>query len=392
MNPSTDRIAVIQKVRSFALAAAVAGLALSGVGFVMDRQAFAPSYLTAYLFWIGVTLGCLPLIMLHHLTDGGWGYPIRRLMEIILKSLPLMALLFLPVAVNLKELYLWARPEAVAHDALLQQKQLYLNPSFFYGRAVFFFVIWGLWAYGLIRGANAYEKDHSPKVHDKLQVLSGAGLVMYGLTVTFSCVDWSMSLEPHWYSTIYGFLFMMGQTLAGFSIVIILTGFLSKNKGPLSPAVTPSRTHDLGKLLLAFIMLWAYVCLSQFIIIWSGNLAEETPWYLRRLSHGWNGIAIALTAFHFFVPLGLLLSRDLKRNLATLAPVAALIAVMRYVDLFWLVKPVFNESLSFHWLDLTCLAGIGGLWLFFVLSRAVSEPLIMTHDPLEGAEKEAHAH
>lgn len=382
------------KLRTASLAAltlGAAGCAAAAMGFLSGRTGFAQSYLTAFLFWIGTALGVLPLIMLHHLTDGNWGYPIRRLMEVIAGTLPFFVLAFLPVAACMPQLYLWARPEAVAADALLQQKQLYLNVPGFFWRAGFYFLVWGALAYGLLRGSRAYEKDHSPKVQDKLQVISGLGLVAYGLTVTFAAVDWAMSLEPHWYSTIYGFIFLIGQTLSGFAFVILLARCLS-DKGPLTPAINSLRVHDLGKLMFAFIMLWAYIAISQFVITWSGNLKEEIPWYLRRFHGGWQTLGLALPLFHFAAPFILLLSRDLKRSFHTLAPIAGWILFMRFVDVYWLVKPAFSETFSFSWMDLACMAGLGGLWIAWVLHGVRSTSLLLNHDPLLAAAETGEPH
>ena len=377
----------VRKWQRTALVLGLVGMAFAAAGFAMDRQSFAQSYLVAFLFWLGTALGCLPLIMLHHLTGGNWGFPIRRVMEIAVSTIPLLGLAFLPVAGGLQDLYLWARPEAVAHDLILQQKQLYLNPSFFCGRAVFYFVVWSLWAMALSKGSKAYDQNPSSRIQGRLQMLSGAGLVMYGLTVSFASIDWAMSLEPHWYSSIYGFMFMIGQTLAAFALVILMTRALAE-EGPLTPLVNTLRIHDLGKLLFAFIMLWAYIGLSQFIIIWSGNLKEEIPWYLTRFSGGWQIPAFALAAFHFVVPFGLLLSRGLKSRLTTLAPVAGLILVMRYVDLVWLVKPAFSDTLSLTWMDAACMAAIGGLWIAWLLHRILNSSLALSHDPLLHAPQE----
>jgi len=321
------------------------------------------------------------MIFIHHLTEGGWGYPVRRFLEITASLAPWMALAFLPIALNMENLYLWARPEVVAHDAVLQEKQLYLNIPGFYQRAVFFFAVWTIYSRVLNNWSLKLSQTLDIKYKKRLQAVSGVGLVIFGLTVTFSAIDWGMSLEPHWYSTIYGFIFMVGQNLAGFAFIILLCRFFSDG-APLKNNLTPDRTHDLGKLLFAFVMLWAYIQLSQFIIVWSGNLAEEVTWYTRRFENGWGIIAVALALFQFAVPFTLLLSRDLKRNIKYLSVIAMLVLAMRWVDLFWLIKPVFNKSLSLGLNDIACFTGIGGFWLALLARKLKNADVSLSYDPM----------
>ena len=273
------------------------------------------------MLWLGITLGCLAIVMIHHLSGGAWGLVIRRLLEAGTRTLPIMALAFLPIAFGVRVLYLWARPDAVASDAVLREKALYLNVPFFLVRAVLYFTIWGTVAYWLNRWS--LEQDHSPdpRLARKLQLLSAAGIVLYALTITFASIDWVMSLEPHWFSTIFGILFMGGQALSALSFAIAAAVLLAL-RPPFSDVLSRAHLHDLGKLLMAFVMLWAYFNFSQFLIIWSANLAEEAPWYVHRLGHGWQAIGLLLVVFHFALPFALLLSRGLKRNPMLLAALA----------------------------------------------------------------------
>jgi hypothetical protein len=369
--------------KNIALIVAAISVIVTVIGFFTNHHQFAGSYLFSFLFWTGLTVGCLPMIMIHHLTEGGWGYPIRRFLEIGASMIPLTILFFLPVVFNLEAIYLWAQPEAVAHDTLLQAKQLYLNASGFTVRAVIYFSAWAFFGWILCKESVAFSRTHDAKHRKKLLFFSGLGLLVYALTVTFSSIDWSMSLEPHWYSTLFGLFFMIGNTITAFAFVILLCRFFM-NVSPLKEKLNSTRVHDLGKLLLALVMLWAYLALSQFIIIWNGNLAEEVPYYIRRFTNGWQGMSIALAAFHFFIPFAFLLSRSLKRNLVTLAPIAGLILFMRAVDLFWYVRPVFSKNLSLHWLDLSCFVALGSIWIFFYISQLAKEEVVLSYDPEDG--------
>lgn len=358
-----------------------AALAISLLGLFFDRRQFFRAYLTAYLFMIGFPLGSLAILMLHHLVGGRWGFVTQRLLEAAVRTLPLAALLFLPLIFGMGDLYLWARPQDVAADPILQQKSAYLNMPFFLARTVLYFTVWiGL---GHFLCAWSVEQDRSAdaSLTERLQTISGPGLVLYGLTVTFAAIDWVMSIEPHWYSTVYGLIFMVNDGLAALALMICAAAFLAR-RGALSQAADSDRFHDLGNLLLAFVMLWAYLGFSQFMIIWVENLREEIPWVLRRTTGGWQVIALLLVACRFAVPFLILLSRTTKRDARLLAAVALLIVVMHWVELHWLVAPAFqSHGFYIHWLDLTALIGIGAVWLALFLWRLEGRSLLPLHDP-----------
>ena len=362
-------------------AVGIAGLIGCLAGVVFDAPQFFRSYLVAYLFAIGFPLGCLSLLMLHHLVGGNWGFVIQRLLEAGARTLPLMALLFVPIAAGAHDLYLWARPEVVAADPLLQQKSLYLNLPVFYGRAVFYFAVWIVLGHLLSKWSVEQDRSGAADLTRRLQTLSGPGLVLYGLTVTFAMIDWAMSLEPHWYSTVYGLSFVVSNGLAALALAICVAAALVE-QGPLARLAGADHFHDLGNLLLAFVMLWAYLGFSQFMIIWMENLKEEIPWYLHRTSGGWQVIALALVLFQFALPFVLLLSRAAKRRPRFLAGIASVVLIMRWVDLFWLVAPSFHpEGFYFHWLDLAALAGIGGVWAALFLRYLDAHSLVPLRDP-----------
>ena len=377
--------AEVGRVRQRALAVGLVGLALCGVGLFVDRGQVFRSWLFAFLFWIGVAVGCLSILMIQHLTGGLWGLAIRRILEAGSRTLRYAWILFLPLVAGLGHVFVWANPQALEADEHLkhavEQKHLYLNPMSFLGRAAFYFVVWAVLAHLLSQLSLRQDGGWTRKVARQLRGLSGGGLLLMGFTITFSSVDWAMSLDPRWFSHIWGVLFMVGQALSAMALCIILIARIGGEE-PLSRAAVPQTVHDLGKLMFAFVMLWAYLNLSQFLIIWSGNLPEEIPWYIQRLQGGWQVLAMLLLLAHFVLPFLLLLSRELKRNARLLASVASVILLMRVVDLYWLVGPELHKpGFSIHWLDLAALAGVGGLWNFLFTRELMDRPLLPVGDP-----------
>ena len=359
----------------------VAALALCLLGAFFSRQQFFQAYLLAYIFWLGIALGCLGIVMLHNLSGGGWGVVIRRVLESGMNTLPLMALLFVPLLFGLGQLYEWARPDAVAHDEILQHKTAYLNLPFFLIRAALYFALWVGAALTMSRWSELHDVNGDPGIITRLRVLSGPGLAIYVLTITFASIDWVMSLEAHWYSTIYGVHFLGGHALAALAFAILVGGSLSQ-RGRFSEIVTPAHWLDLGNLLLAFVMLWAYFAFSQWLNIWSGKLPEEAVWYTRRNSGGWEWVARLLIVFHFFLPFLLLLLRSTKRRAEFLAVVAGAIIVMRFIDIFWYMMPAFRPGdFSVHWMDIVAPVGIGGLWLTIFLRQLRRVPLLPLQEP-----------
>jgi hypothetical protein len=383
--------AEIGQLRSRSLMFGGAGLVLAAIGFAVARETFLQSYLIAYVFWMGITLGSLGVLMISHLSGGAWGLVARRVWEASAKNVPLMAVLFLPIALNLETLYVWARPEA-ADDHLIHLKHAYLNAGFFYGRAAAFFVIWGALVFFLTKWSR--EQDEAPAVPTgpadrRFRVLSGPGLCLFVLTVTFMSVDWVMSLDPHWYSTIFGILTLGGQGLSTLAFTILVLASLVKFQ-PMASVADADKFHDLGKLMFAFVMLWAYFSVSQLLIIWSANLPEEVPFYLERLHGAWAPVSISLLIVQFVLPFLFLLSRDLKRNPARVKWIALVILVMRVVDITWTIGPVFrHEGSSLHWLDFAMVAGLGCVWLAMFWRNLAGRPLVPARDPYF---KEAMAH
>ncbi len=373
------------QLRSRALVVGILGLLLCLGGWALWPNHFMPSYLVGYVFWAGLALGSLGLTMLHHLVGGSWGLVVRRPLESAAMTILPLALLFGPLALDLSQLYPWARPELVSHDRMLQHKSLYLNPGFYLVRTAVYFVVWGALALLLGRLSDAQDRraDHAPS--RRLQAISGPGLVALFLTGSFAAIDWMMSLEPHWTSTIYGAMVITGEALATLAAMIVIVVFLARDP-PVSHAATSDRLHDLGNLMLAFTMLWAYMAFAQFLVIWCGNLPEEIPWYLRRARGPWQWIALALLLFHFFLPFFVLLFREAKRHKTLLVRVAVLVLVMHWVDLIWLVIPASADPAkpSVPWgelpLSLAATIGIGGVWLYFFVGRLQQRPLLPVND------------
>jgi hypothetical protein len=387
-------------VQRTALIVGVVGLVLCAVGFAGSRVDFFRAYLLGYLFWVGLSVGSLAVMMIGHLSGGAWNVVSRRVLEAASRTLPFMAILFVPIALGLHDLYLWADPGVVAGDAILLHKQPYLNVPFFLVRAVLYFVIWSAMAWLMSRWSLQQEREGEHGQSLWMQRLSGGGLVVYAVTVLFMSVDWVMSLDPHWYSTIWGMLFMVGQGLSAFAFTIAVIVVLSRVE-PMSRVVSAKHLHDLGMLMLAFVMLWAYLSFSQLILIWSANLPEEIPYYLRRMQGGWNWLGLALIFLHFALPFTLLLSRDLKRDGRRLIGVAVLVIVMRFVDLFWQMGPLEHAGtaeamspLHVHWLDIVAPIALGGVWIALFVWQLRSRPLLPLGEPYlaEALEHGKHGH
>jgi hypothetical protein len=371
----------LQKRRRRAGLLGILGVILLVAGLIGSPAQFYRSYLWAYIFYLGITIGSLAWLMLQHLTGGAWGLVIRRPAEAAARTVPLLTLLFVPLIFGISSLYPWAHADVVAKDAILKHKQIYLNVPFFLVRAAAMFAGWNLLSW-LLNKWSAMEDREGPAVPQRqMPRISSMGLIFWAFSVTFLSIDWVMSLDAHWFSTMFGLLFMIGQGLSGMAFLITVMVLLSQTR-PMSEVLTPRHLHDLGKFMLACVMVWAYFAFSQWLIIWAGNLPEEIPWYLERLRGGWQYVALILIFGHFALPFALLLSRDLKRNFKLLRSIAIFVLCMRVVDVYWLVTPDASKTgLAVSWVDLAALIGLGGIWLAFFFRQLEKRPLMPINSP-----------
>jgi len=386
---------IYQRSLGVALLFGVASLILAI--FKDTREQFFHSYLLGFMLWLGVTLGSMAILMIQHMTGGKWGMVIRRQLEAAVRCLPLMAILFIPIIVGMPYLYSgdgqrhgWLN--AVPKDGhLYDLSQEYMTrsgtPQFlflngFIARAIVYFAFWLIIAYFLNRWSR--EQDSPPVVNPapRFRRIAAPGLILYAFTISFAVIDWVMSLSPPWISTIYGFIFIVGELLSAICVMVIVETILSKYE-PTSELLKPKEVHDHGKLMLTFVMLWAYFSFSQLLIIWAGNLPPEIRFFTRRLYSGWQAVALMLVIFHFAVPFLLLLSRSFKREARTLVWLASWLLFMRFVDLFWYIEPNFNQTLAWRWgylLDIVVPVAIGGFWFAMFWRNLRSRPLLPAYD------------
>jgi uncharacterized membrane protein YidH (DUF202 family) len=378
-------------LKQFGMIAAVLGVVLALIGFFMSGvDRFYQAYLVAYTFWMGVILGSMALLMVQHLSGGVWGIVLRRPFEAAVRTLPFMTVLFLPIFFGMHSLYEWSHEGITETDPIIAAKALYLNTPFFVVRQVIYFAIWNLIGFLLTRWSQEHDRTGAPALLGKLATISGAGLVIYFLTVTFAMVDWTMSVNPHWFSTIWGMLYIGGQGLSAFAFGIVVLVMLAR-VAPLNRVLTSHHFHDLGKFLFAFLMLWAYLQFSQFLIIWSANIPEEIPHYLNRWENSWKYLSIFIVVGHFMVPYALLLSRDLKRNYRKLQIIAAWILFARIADYWWHVAPeLHKDGLTISLLDVALPLVLGGIFISLFVAQLGGRSLLPVNDP--ALDKALHHH
>ena len=375
---------VVQTIgrRSLIIGAIVGVVAIAGG--VFQPTVFFRGYLLSFMAWLGIALGSMVILMLRHLTKGGWGMIIRRILGAAMRTLPLLALLFIPLLFALPRLYPWARPLGDVPDKNLRQHlqnitHSYLNVHGFIIRAIIYFAIWGTLIFLLTKWSK--EQDRPPVRHNsaRFKVLSGPGIILYGFTISFAAIDWTMSLDPSWISTIYPLIILIGEVLSALCFAVVIERILFRYR-PMSELLKPEYVHDHGKFMLTFIMVWAYFSFSQWLIIWAGNLPEEITWYTKRLGGGWGWIGLFLVLFHFAVPFATLLSRPFKRDVTKLVWLAMWLMLMRYLDLFWVIEPNFSKTLTVTWADIIVPVAMGGLWLAYFCRNLASMPLVPAYD------------
>ena len=357
------------------------------LAFIQPQQ-FYRAYLLGFMLWLGVALGSMAILMIRHLTGGGWGMVIRRILGAAMRTVPLLAALLIPVILGIHKLYIWAQPldqvtDKHLHDHLAEITKTYLTTSGFIYRAIFYFAIWNLLSFLLTKWSKETDHPGSPDHTSRFKAIAGPGLILYGFTISFAAIDWVMSLDPSWISTIFGLVVLIGQVLSAMCFAVVVERILFNYK-PMSEMLKPDFVHDHGKWMLAFTMVWAYFNFSQWLIIWAGNLPSEITFYMTRLHGGWASIGLILVIFGFAVPFAILLSRPFKRDIRQLVWLAVWMLLMRYVDMFWIIEPNFSKTLSVTLADIVVPIAIGGFWLSYFFYNLGALPLLPAYDPSAG--------
>ena len=365
----------------------VFGLIALILAFLRPEQFFR-AYLLGFMCWLGVSLGSMAILMIRHLTGGGWGMVIRRILGAAMRTLPLLALLFIPIILGMHKLYIWAQPLDQIADKHLREHlkditKTYLTTNGFVIRAIFYFAIWNLLSYLLSHWSRQTDRAGAPDNTERFKAVAGPGLILYGFTISFAAIDWVMSLDPSWISTIFGLVILIGEVLSAMCFAVVVERILFNYK-PMSEMLSPDFVHDHGKWMLTFVMVWAYFNYSQWLIIWAGNLPSEITYYMRRLNGGWGYVGLFIVIFHFAIPFGTLLSRPFKRNIRKLVWLAVWLMLMRYLDLFWIIEPNFSTTFHVTVADIVVPFAIGGFWLAYFFRNLGSLPLLPLYDPSAG--------
>lgn len=377
---TTPKEAGIARAQIPALAIGILGIIGAAIGYFTAPQEFFRAWLPAFVYWFLIAAGSVGVLMLQYVTGGEWGILIRRPLGAAARTIPLFILFALPIALGLDHIYVWANESVVAHDSLLQKKQLWLNETGWLIRSLIYVGLLALWAWRVRILSLRFYEDRSPYVELSRRKWSAAGLLVFVMTLTFAGIDWVMSLEPKWYSSMFGIAFLVGAGLSAFAFVTFFLTLLSNNKA-MEDVLRPTHFRDLGNLMLAFTMLWAYTNFSQFLLIWYGNIKEETPYYITRMHGGWGVMAAILILFHFFLPFFMLLMRAIKDRPQTIAVVTVIILIMRFVDIYWLTGPAwYGEHFHFSWITAASFLGIGGLWLWAFIAQLKGQTIIPIHE------------
>jgi hypothetical protein len=362
----------------------VFGLVAVILAFFRPEQFFR-AYLLGFMCWLGVALGSMAILMIRHLTGGGWGMVIRRILGAAMRTVPLLTLLFIAVILGIHKLYIWAQPLDQVADKHLREHleditKTYLTTNGFIVRAIVYFAIWNLLSWLLSMWSRQTDRAGAPDNTSRFKAVAGPGLILYAFTISFAAIDWIMSLDPSWISTIFGLVILIGEVLSAMCFAVVVERILFDYK-PMSEMLRPDFVHDHGKWMLTFVMVWAYFNYSQWLIIWAGNLPSEITYYVRRLNGGWGYVGLMVVIFHFAVPFAVLLSRPFKRNIRKLVWLAAWLLLMRYVDLFWIVEPNFSRAFLLTPEDVIVPVAIGGFWLAYFFHNLGALPLLPAYDP-----------
>src|ERR1700728_1748980 len=390
--------AVVKKISQRSLVVGVVFAVIAIVLAFVRPDEFYRAYLLGFMCWLGVALGSMAILMIRHLTGGGWGTVIRRILGAAMRTLPLLFVLFIPIFFGIHKLYIWAQPLSNIEDTHLREHlkqitQTYLTVNGFIVRAVFYFAVWNLLSFLLSYWSKQTDHAGAPDNSGRFKAVSGPGLILYGFTISFAAIDWVMSLDPSWISTIFGLIILIGEVLSAMCFAVVVERILFNYK-PMSDMLKPDFVHDHGKWMLAFLMVWAYFNFSQWLIIWAGNLPSEITFYLRRIDGGWGSIGLFLALFGFAVPFAMLLSRPFKRDIRKLVWLAVWMLLMRYVDLFWIIEPNFYKTFRITIADIVVAVAIGCLWMGYFFRNLAALPLLPAYDPdaHEVLQPEHHIH
>ncbi len=360
----------------------VIGLIGSYVVGMQEKEQFFFSYHVSFMYFLSLALGGLFFVIVQFATRAGWSVLVRRFAENIMGTLPIFALLFIPIAMGTHTLFHhWLDHDAVMASPALRAKSAYLNLPFFFVRAGIYFTVWFLLSRAFLKGSLAQDKSGDLAITRKLQKLSYPSIALFALTLTFACFDWIMSLDPHWSSTMFGVYYFAGSVVAIYALLIVLSRLFG-GVGAMSKVLTTEHRHDMGKLMFGHLVFWTYIAFSQFFLMWYANMPEETAWYGIRINSEWLNISILLAMGHFVVPFFFILSRHVKRNGIALFIAAIWMLFIHYVDIYWLIMPNYKaESASFHVLDLTTLLTVGGLFIATFGWLTAKSSLVPLKDP-----------
>ena len=380
-DPKTFRIESSRRSGTIPLVIGIVGLALSLIGYLVDPKQFFFSYLTAFTFWCTLGLGGLFFVMVHYLTNSTWSVVLRRLAENIMYILPVLAIFAIPVLLGIGDLYHWSHHNVVQSDHILKGKSGYLNVPFFVIRVVIYFAVWVVLSRHLYRLSLRQDREGDESTQRRATKASAPGMILFAVTISFFSFDLIMSLDPHWYSTIFGAYIFSGSYLGMLSLLTVYLVML-KSKNVLNDAVTSEHFRDLGKLIFAFIIFWGYMAFSQYLLIWYANIPEETQWFLSRWVGSWKAVSLVLVFGHFVIPFFVLFPMEIKKNLPVMLAVGIWMLFMHWVDIYWLVMPTLHDQgVHISWIDPVTMLGIGGIFLWRFIRLTVSQPLVPVNDP-----------
>jgi len=359
----------------------IAGSLIMAMGSEGGMEYLLETYLVSYALFLSMSLGGLFFVLLHFVTRSGWGVVVRRIAEAIAANVALMAVLVVPIVLGMHHLYHWSNTEVVANDVILQGKAAFLNPTFFTVRLAIYFLTWIVLSWFFYRTSTRQDTSGDPALTLRMERVSAPGMILFAVTLNFASFDLLMSLDPHWFSTIYGVYFFAASVVCFFAVMPkILAGL--QWRGILPRAVSVEHYHDIGKLLFGFVVFWAYIAFSQYMLIWYANMPEETGWFLKRQTGDWTWVSLILIFGHFLIPFLVLISRFVKRRPMLLAVTGVYMIVMCWIDIYWLVIPEFSPGVArFGLLDVFCFVGLSGVYSAVLLLHLQRRSLLPEKDP-----------